>query len=513
MTLLAFLVVLGPLVFFHELGHFVMAKLAGVRVEEFGFGFPPRLFKFWTSPSRLTVNGVEVRTRSNVALNPRLAVGKPVEVLADQEEEGVYRLRQVRVLDPEVDDVTPRREAQADGLVLRGELTGLERGTEYTFNLLLMGAFVRMTGEEDPSDPLSLAAQPKRWRTAVLLGGPVMNLIVAVLFFAATFVVGGYNEFSDPYAVIAGVAPGSPAAEAGLEPGDVILRAGDQPIDDMETWRRYLQSSADRSVSLTVERDGEVWQLPASLSPGSDGEADGFGATLAEAVIVYVASDSPAQQAGIQVNDVVLQANGLPMGDISELIEYIEAHTGQDVRLTLSRAGRTMTFAVYAREDPPAGQGYMGIALREEWVTERRVDLGEALGMGFLQLVDSVGQLVTLPAQLLRQEVTAEQVRPVGPVGISQLAGQAIEASQEEDNPSIILGFAGIISMALGTTNLLPLPALDGGRLVFVFIEAIRGRRVSPDKEGIIHFVGLALMLVLLLVMTVYELGNPVQLP
>jgi regulator of sigma E protease len=98
-------------------------------------------------------------------------------------------------------------------------------------------------------------------------------------------------------------------------------------------------------------------------------------------------------------------------------------------------------------------------------------------------------------------------------VGISQLAGDAIKASSEQDSLFIVISFAGAISLALGLSNLLPLPALDGGRTLFVLLEALRGRRIDPVKESVFHLIGLALLLGLMLILTVQELINPVASP
>ena len=137
----------------------------------------------------------------------------------------------------------------------------------------------------------------------------------------------------------------------------------------------------------------------------------------------------------------------------------------------------------------------------------------EAVGQGVDQFWFSFQQIVQLPALLIQGQVSPDEVKPLGPVGISQLAGDAIERSSEQESWFTVLFFAGAISMALGLTNLLPLPALDGGRITFVLLEAVRGRRVDPAKEGIVHLIGMALLLGLMLLMTIQELMNPVQSP
>jgi regulator of sigma E protease len=430
LTVLAFIVVLGPLILFHELGHFVTAKLTGVRVEEFGLGWPPRLFKFWQSPSRLTVAGASVVAPRNFKLPADLQAGQHVELVTSPKQEGLYTLREFRVLNPETDDLTLKHEVLGDEVHIRGQLADLDLGTAYTLNWIPMGGFCRMTGEEDPSDPRSLAAQPKRVRLLVLLGGAVTNLIIAILLFSLAF-ASGVPEPTKTRVTILDVTPNSPAAEAYLQSGDVILKA-----------------------------------------------------------------------------------NGETIEGTSQLIDYIDAHAGQDILLTLDRDGKVLEQQVYVREQRTP-EGRVGIRIFDEgynYVT-RQSPLPKALAQGADQFWFSFKQMLQLPAMLIRGQVSADEVKPVGPVGISQMAGDAIERSTEERSWFTIIFFSGAISMALGISNLLPLPALDGGRILFVLIEAVRGRRVDPAKEGVVHLIGLALLLGFMLIITIQELINPVVSP
>ena len=430
LTLLAFVAVLGPLILFHELGHFVAAKLTGVRVEEFGLGWPPRLFKFWQSPSRLTVGQTSIVAERNFKLPSRLQVGQYVEAIASCQNDGVHALRNLRVLDPKTDDITPRNEMLDVEVHVRGELADLDLGTAYTLNWIPLGGFARMTGEEDPGDPRSLAAQPKRERLAVLMGGPVTNLVIAVLLFSVAF-FSGVPEATETRVVIIHIAPSSPAAEANLQPDDVILKAGGLKVEDRDDLVDFIKAHAGETIVLTLERDGSVVEQQVWVRP----------------------ERNPEGRVGISIID----------------------------------------------------QGY-------DFVTHHS-SVPEAIGRGVDQFWFSLKQMLQLPALLIRGEVDAQVVKPIGPVGISQMAGDAIERSSEQESWFTILFFAGAISMALGTTNLLPLPALDGGRILFVLVEAVRGRRIDPAKEGVVHLIGMALLLGLMLIVSIQELINPVISP
>lgn len=430
LTVLAFVVVLGPLILFHELGHFIGAKLTGVRVEEFGLGWPPRLWKIWQSPSRLAVAGTTVVAPRNFKLPSTLFEGQYVDVIAGSSGDGTYTVQSLSVLDPKNDDVAPIHETSDRDVHLRGQLTDLDLGTAYTVNWIPLGGFCRMTGEEDPSDQRSLAAQPKRERLLVLMAGPVTNLLLAIVLFSIAF-LSGIPEPTDTRVTILKVSSGSPAAEANLQPGDIVL-----------------------------------------------------------------------------------ETDGVTVQDKTELVDYINAHAGQTVVLTLDRDGAVFEQPVWVRAERRP-EGRVGISIADQgfnYVTQRSSVL-DAVGQGVDQFLFSIKQMFSLPALLIQGQVSPEEVKPLGPLGISQMAGDAIERSTEERSWFTILFFAGAISMALGITNLLPLPALDGGRIVFVLIEAVRGRRIDPAKEGVVHLIGMALLLGLMLFMTIQELINPVQSP
>lgn len=430
MTLVAFVVVLGPLILFHELGHFIGAKLTGVRVEEFGLGWPPRLFRYWQSPSRFRIGGRSVVTPRNFSLPSKLQIAHYVDVVATHNADGENTVQQLRVLDPKSDDITPRYEELGEEVHIRGELTNVDLGTAYTVNWIPLGGFCRMTGEEDPSDPRSLAAQPKRARMLVLMAGPVTNLIIAILLFTVAFLSG----IPEP--------------------------------------------------------------------------------TVTQVSIRAVSPDTPAAKAGLLVGDVVLEADAIPIKNTGELVDYINAHAGQTIVLGLERDGAVFEQPVLVRaERMPEGRVGISIINRGYDYVTRRSSVIEAVGQGVDQFWFSFQQIVQLPALLIQGQVSPEEVKPLGPVGISQLAGDAMKASSEQESWFTVLFFAGAISMALGLTNLLPLPALDGGRITFVLIEAVRGRRVDPAKEGIVHLIGMALLLGLMLLMTIQELMNPVQSP
>lgn len=344
------ILILSFLLLVHELGHYLVAKKAGVKVEEFGFGFPPRLIaRRW------------------------------------------------------------------------GE-------TEYSLNLIPFGAFVRLLGEDDPAQPRSLAQASKRWRAAVLLAGPFMNLLVAVLLFAGAYMVG---------------------------------------------W----PTVADSQVTVTTVRAG-----------------------------------SPAESAGLKVDDVILSMAGVPVGRFTDLQSITQASVEKPTEIEVGRAGERLSLTITPRRPTAAGEGAMGISGWDEPTKYERVGANviTALGSGAQRTWDVVWLTVNAPGMIIRGELSAEMARPVGPVGIIQVASQATEASVDQGWYFPILNVAAVFAAGLGLGNLLPLPGLDGGRLIFVLIEAIRGKRVSPQREGMIHLAGMVLLLSLIAVITLYDITSPI---
>ncbi len=419
-------VVLGPIILIHELGHFIFAKLAGVRVEEFGLGYPPRLLKLWRGKGYLEIGTMRVNIPVGFRLPPRLKVGTQVDAVARRRDDGTYVLRRLVVPDSAAEYRLLDSEATHEELRLRGELTTLEPGTLYSLNLLPMGAFVKMTGEEDPSDLHSLAAQSKRWRVAVLAAGPVFNIIVALMLLVGAYATG----FPDKWLVeITRVEPGSAAEEAGLQPHDIILAADGERIEEgMEHLRRIIRAVPEQTIELTILREE-----------------------------------------------------------------------------------KTLTLMATPRRTPE-GYGLLGI-LMAAWPDRsavRHYPLPKALSAGITDITGAIVATVQAPARLVQGDITPQEARPASMVGISGVLAFILQQSIEWGLAFPVLQTASLISLALGLTNLLPLPALDGGRILFVFIEAVRGRRISPEREATVHFVGLVILVSLMAFVMLQDFINPI---
>jgi regulator of sigma E protease len=143
-------------------------------------------------------------------------------------------------------------------------------------------------------------------------------------------------------------------------------------------------------------------------------------------------------------------------------------------------------------------------------MTVKRYPWHEALWLGLKQTLAYIKLIITLPVQVIRGLIPADLARPVGPVGVGRLVGDAVQYSLDTGWWFPVMQMMGTLSVALAVTNLLPLPALDGGRILFVIVEGIRGRRVDPAKEGLVHLIGMLLLVALMLFITWQDVVNPV---
>jgi regulator of sigma E protease len=182
---------------------------------------------------------------------------------------------------------------------------------------------------------------------------------------------------------------------------------------------------------------------------------------------------------------------------------------GEEIVLTLQREDELLQIPVVPRVEVPEGDGPIGVGLSPRTELKRYVWY-EALWEGAKEVVTMTGFIFTVPVQIIRGLIPLDMARPVGPVGVGQLVGDAVEYSLDTGWWFPVMQMLGTLSVALAVTNLLPLPGLDGGRILFVIIEGIRGRRLDPAKEGLVHFIGLMLMVALMLFITWQDVVNPV---
>ncbi len=306
------------------------------------------------------------------------------------------------------------------------------KGVKYTLNWLPFGGFTRMLGEEAGFDTPGSLASKKPWqRFIVFAAGPFFNFVLAVLIYIGLY-LGGVPEAIGPVLVEA-IAPGSPAAAAGLQAGDVITRIGDYPV---------------RSLS--------------------------------------------------QVQDAT------------------KAYFGVPTALVVERGGQTLTLSITPRRpsETPHGQGSMGVTITIqpiESVTMHPVGVGRSVILGvqraFLltgSMAEGLGQLV---GSLITPKVAAPPGGVSGPIGIARLTGEVVRSGWLP-----FLDLTGFLSLNFALLNILPLPALDGGHIAFVVAEWLRrGKRVPPEREALVHLVGMALLIGLMLVVSYLDIVRWIQ--
>lgn len=227
------------------------------------------------------------------------------------------------------------------------------------------------------------------------------------------------------------------------------------------------------------------------------------------AVIKALVPGAPAELAGLRVDDRIIAADGQPIKSITDLQTYTAAHLGQPVEYTVIRpaagSDQTLVITVTPRENPPKNEGALGIQIG---TALRPTKIWEAAWTGVGSVANIIAMTFAIPATLLREGKPISDAGFMGPVGIAATTGQFVRLGISSDSIQPILYFIAVISAALGLTNLLPIPALDGGRLLFLFIETIRGRRIEPAREGMVHLIGFGLLLLLVGLLTVREVGS-----
>ncbi len=380
-TLLVFLLILSVLVLIHEFGHYIVAKKLGIKVEEFGYGFPPRVW------------------------------GKKI-----------------------------------------GE-------TLYSINLLPIGGFVKLFGEDeagggrvdlsDPSEKIkgkdkkrAFFARPVHQRAAVVTAGVVMNTLLAVVIYYAFL---GLSNF--------------------------------------KTELPLLGEHDFKGVNDTIRSD------------------------------VYISSiekGSPAEKAGVPEFVQVLKLNNEPIESTSEFSDIVKKQQGKEVTLVMRspETQKVVTKKVTPRVNPGKNQGALGVGLFESRTAVLSYDSPiQKVFSGFIHPYNLMSYNFNLMAQLVKVSIQERNAAPIGegvagPVGIYSLVGTIVQIPDLKERVLQVLNLAGILSISLAVFNILPIPALDGGRLFFILIEGVTRKKVNPKFETLAHTIGMAVLLSLIVLVT-----------
>jgi regulator of sigma E protease len=241
----------------------------------------------------------------------------------------------------------------------------------------------------------------------------------------------------------------------------------------------------------------------------------GFDIPVGSVAIIEVAPDSPAAGADLQEGDIILSIDGLTVRNIYDISRNTRTRLGEEITLNIKRDGNTLSVSLTPRQEWPVGEGPMGVTIQTVDIVgtdKLRYSLWEAIPMGVRETGNVFLALFSGIAQIIQGAITPDVIR--GPVGIAQATGEIVKSGLVA-----LMYFTAYLSIQLAVFNLIPFPALDGGRLAFIALEALRGgKRVAPEKEGLIHLVGLAILIGLMLVVSYQDIvrvlsGQPVLPP
>ncbi len=242
-----------------------------------------------------------------------------------------------------------------------------------------------------------------------------------------------------------------------------------------------------------------------------------IGAPITNIVQVeQVSSGSPAAQAGLKVGDQILSINGTKIDNMEGLRSLVQNYLGKQITMVYRRAGQDASTSLTPRANPPANQGPLGIVMGNP---SNPVTIAQAFPTAVLTTFDQARQFVLLPVRLIRGQANPQDARVVGPKGMFDIYQEAVKQDQaasatSASTPAVsVLGLMGSISVALGLTNLLPIPALDGGRILFVLPEILFRRRVPAQYENLVHLIGFAALLLLMGYITFQDFANPIFKP
>jgi len=418
-NILVVIVVLGFMIFIHELGHFLAAKAFGIRVLVFSLGFGKRLF-------------------------------------------------------------------------------GFERGeTDYRVSALPLGGYVKMAGE-DPTQVREgkageFLSHPRWQRFIVVIMGPTMNIALAVLLLGGVY---HYHHQKPAYqeqpARIGDVDADSPAAKAGIQAGDLIVRMDGKANPKWEDVELRVLTTVNEAIPLKVERGGEILQMsvtPVPKGPSQIGDAGWYPSVPGR--VDSVEPDMPAAQAGMQAGDEIVAFNGKRIYFWPRIASSIQDSGGKEISLTVARNGEEKEFHLSPAMTTVQGEKVwrIGVAFRSNMVV-RQLPWGAAMTASVRDNVRNSYATFEVLGKILTRRMSARSL--TGPIGIAQLSGEAYRAGIPE-----LLMLVCFISLQLGIFNLLPIPVLDGGVIMLLAVESLMRRDLSLALKERFAQVGVVFLLLL----------------
>ncbi len=362
-------------------------------------------------------------------------------------------------------------------------LIGYRRGeTDYRINAIPLGGYVKMSGEnpmdEHSDDPREFVNHPRWHRFLIAIAGPAMNIMLAIGLLTLVYMVHYETPaYLDKPAVIQGVRKSSPAAMAGLQEGDRIVRIAGIQNPTWEQVQPEVWLSPNQPLTFTIQRGDQTLEKTLVPKAVTSSEVGSAGWYPEDAVVVgQLEPDLPAAKAGIKEEDKITAMNGQPVHSIEAMIERLQETKDQPVDLTIERGSQTLHFkmtpVLSKTEDPKESRYRLGF-LNSGEMKVSKLPVAQAFNQSIEQNRKYSLLLLELAKKIVQRKISLKAVS--GPIGIAQETGFA--ARQKGWTP--LLELVAGISLNLGIFNLLPIPILDGGVILFLLIEGLMRRDIS----------------------------------
>ena len=368
--------------------------------------------------------------------------------------------------------------------------------TEYCLSAIPLGGYVKMKGEnpdeESTGDSDELMAKSIPARFSIFFAGPLMNVLLAILLLSLVYFIGIEEPkyLYDP-PIIGWIEDESPADEMGLLPGDLILSVGGSNVPTWEQTLVMIGSVGDKLTEIEFERDGASRTV--SIKPNLIKEIGAGHIGIHPRIEAFVGALSPgfpAEKAGIQAGDKIIQINDIPIIHWDQMVQLIQTLPEQEMEVTVLRNGEKI--AVKLTPQKEGDRLLIGIQLQQQQTVLKKYGFVESISRG----TKRCWELTTMTLDLLRRLVTwqASPKSIGGPIMIAQMSGEVAKQGVSE-----LLSFMGLISLSLGIFNLLPIPVLDGGHIFLLVVEFINRKPLSMEKRELAQKIGLLILIPLFL--------------
>jgi regulator of sigma E protease len=402
-----------------------------------------------------------------------------------------------------------------------------KQGTEYVWSLVPLGGYVKMLDEAEgpvPANERHLAFNNQSvWvRIAIIIAGPLFNFIFAVIALWLVLIIGIHSLAP----IIGKVKPGSIAAFAGLGANQEIVALDNKKIASWRDFQFALMPlvGSNATVGITVKslENGQKKDLILSLARWKldamkPDPLDSLGIIpfipAIPPVIGGMVANSPAQGTGLKMGDIIKRLNGKPVNDWLSFVDYVRQHPNEQLTLVINRQGQNKTVNLHIGAKVNNGQeiGYLGffskkIEWSSQWLRLQRERPLQAIGTAIKQTAEITGASFSLIGRFVTGKLPLQSIS--GPIGIAQGAGESARSGL-----TYYLSFLALISISLGVLNILPIPLLDGGHLLYCLIEAVCGHPLPEGVKSAGIYLGLLFLLGLMLLAISNDLSRLANLP